>query len=767
MMKEQAPREALPFGKASKSLDLQGFLIRYGLFVIVIGSFLFTLSVPVVLLMSKPNYETAALMRIDPVIPSLITKSEDPSIINYYQDYANTQARRMKDHDILKKTFERLTPDQKSAILSASLPSEVAASILTGMIQVKPVYGTHLLEITASSPKKEGLAPLINNFMQVFLEKIRKSNESQDSERLSYLQQKKQALLTEIATIEEKLNLLTKDIGTADFAENFNLANMQAIELQKQYLHAYTTRLLAEHQKQEVENNGRELSKLSLDPMIEEMVMGDPSLDVTSSWTYQQQQQLRSTTDGLTPSNPDRIYVEERMKAMQEYEKKLLNDVRQTAKTILYGKRDYDLKKELIAATNRSEQTKNQETKIHTRLDSLKKESIRISLGLHIGESLKAELKHKRILREQIDTRIHELEVEGKAPLRLSIESRARQPESPKGSNTQKLLMMFFAASFGSVATLFLGLEFFDNRIRRPEEIRQALGYPPLPAIAKSAAGIQPLRMVTDAPDDPAAQTISNIAVHFIKEKNRNNTRVILFSGTEEGTGTTTIAYNCALALARITPKILFIDANIDNTALQALENMPAPNDGLAGFLNASQPLSNYLLSTGHHLPDILYAGSRQAEPVLQLRLGELIEQAKATYDIVCIDAPPVLESSLTAHITQHTDLCALVCLTNSTQYATLRKAAEKLVRLEMPAITILMNEGGRHKSMNIDRILETKPGMLKNIDIAQIESIMKKLPPPNQLFATLLNKSKPVIQAAKEKAAAIKDKKKKKKNPS
>ena len=84
--------------------------------------------------------------------------------------------------------------------------------------------------------------------------------------------------------------------------------------------------------------------------MVDEMVMKDASLNLTSSWTYQQQQQMRSSTDGLTKSNPDRIYIEERMKAMQQYEKKQKNELNKSAHKILYGKRDFDLNKELIIA---------------------------------------------------------------------------------------------------------------------------------------------------------------------------------------------------------------------------------------------------------------------------------------------------------------------------------------------------------------------------------------------------------------------------------
>ena len=122
MINENTIREPLPYGKNSKPIDFLGFSKRYGLFILVIGSFLFTLTVPIVLLISKPNYEVKAIMRVDPVMPSLITSSDDPQIINYYQDYARTQAQRLMSFDVLKKTVEKLTPDEKALLFPKGMP---------------------------------------------------------------------------------------------------------------------------------------------------------------------------------------------------------------------------------------------------------------------------------------------------------------------------------------------------------------------------------------------------------------------------------------------------------------------------------------------------------------------------------------------------------------------------------------------------------------------------------------------------------------------
>ncbi|HWR01745.1 MAG TPA: AAA family ATPase [Chlorobaculum sp.] len=762
MLKENAPREALPFGKPSKPLDVGGFLKRYGLIVLVLGSFLFTLTVPIVLLISKPNYEVHALMRIDPIIPSLITKSEDPSIINYYQDYANTQARRMMAFENLKKTVEKLTPRQKASVLPASLPADKSANLLSLIIKVNPVNGTHLLDVSASSPKKEGLAPLVNNFMKVFLEKVRTGNEMQDTERLSYLRNEKQSLGTEIALIEEKLTTLTKDISTADFAETYNSAYKKSEQLQQVYVNALYDRVSAENQYQEIEKTGKQLKSLTLSPMVEELVMHNQSLDFTSSWTYQQQQQLRSSTDGLTPNNPDRIYVEERMKAMQDYEKKLKNEVRSDAKTVVYGKRDYELRKDLIQAFAKSEKAKKSEKDILNELEESRKESVRISVGLHLGESLKSLLKHKRDLLDMVDTRIHELEVEGKAPLHIAIESAAREPEKPTGSNTQKLLMIFFGGAFGSVTAVFLALEFFDNRIRRPEDIRQALGYPPAKPIVKALGEVPFHELVGRTPRDPAAMAINSLAIGFSREKKSNNARVIMFTGVDKGVGTTTIAFNCAEALTRVAPKVLMIEADLPNPSLGKLNGRPPSQAGLADLLCSSAPLSDYIVVGSGYLPDTLYAGNTETHGIPKHRMGELLEQAKNEYDFICIDCPPVLESDLTEHLALYSDIAALISLGDSTMYRDLRASAEALVRLEIPAIAPILNWNGNARSISVDKLLEDRPEFLDKINTGKIEAFIRDLPHLDQMLDKIKKTLMALTGYAKDMGSAVSKKKQK-----
>ena len=749
MMQVDPPKEALPFGKPNKPLDIIGFFRRYGLFVLVIGAFLFTVTVPLVLLISKPNYEVHAVLRIDPIIPAVITQSEDLSIINYYSDYANTQAKQILNYDVLETTVKKLTPEQRASVFAPNLPPETCADIAANIIKVNPMSGTHLVDISVSGPKKKGLASLVNHLMQAYLDKMRAGNEMQDNARLVYLRNKRAALTHDIAAIEEKLNTLTQDISTADFAENNNMANRKLAELQQVEVNAFADRVSAENQFHEAERNNQQLKALSLDPMVEEIVMGDQSLDFTSSWTYQQQQQLRSTTDGLTTSNPDRIYVEERMKAMRDYEKKLQEEVRNSAKIIVYGKRDYEQKKELIQSRNKAEKAKKNDEELLAELDKTQKESVRISLGLHLGEALKSTLQHKRDLLNQVDTRIHELELEGKAPLHIAIESLAREPDVPAGSNTKKLMMVFAGLSFGGVMVLFFVFDFLDNRIRRKEDIKAALGYPPAKEILKSAEK-RFSHILEAAPDDEEARKIRSLAVKLVHENQINSSKVILFSGVERHSGATSLARNCAQALSSLAPKVLLIEAAGNTPPLSAIERLGREPEGFQELLSESGSFEQLVVKGADGSPDMLFHGKSASRIVSQLRLPELFSRLRETYDFICIDAPPVLESNLTENLALHAEIVTLIALGNSTMYRDLRAAAEVFVRLEVPAIMPILNWGGPAKSSRIDRMLEKPPEFLDRINAGKLEALLLKLPSGRRLFDLVNGALKAIKTAAR-----------------
>ncbi len=752
MLKENALREALPFGKPSKSFDVVGFIKRYGLYMLVFGLFFFTITTPFVFVVKKPFYEVHAFMKIDPVIATLITQKAETSIINYYDQFANTQAHSMKTFEILQKTVEKLTPREKGSILPLGLPSDKCADILEHVIIIKPLQGTHLIEIVASGSKKEGLAPLVNKLMRVYLDKVRSSSAESDQEQLNSLRIKKELVQNQMNAYEKSLDELTRDISTASYSESFNMASKNSEELQRQYDNAFTDHLKAMNNYWAVEQVNHELQSLSLDPLVDEIVMNDQSLHFTSSWTYQQLQEMRSTTDGLTEANPDRIYVEKRMNAMQQYEKKQRKELRNTANGITLGKRKLEMQKSLVQAKYDFEKSKKTAESLKTELEKNIKESQRISIGIHKGEYLSASWKHNQDLLDMLERRIAEIEIERKAPLRVSIESLAREPKFPVSSNTNKLLMMLFGAAFCIVCGPFIVYEFLDNTIRRPEDIKQALGYIPTQTIVKvqkKKGDSQELNLGTD---EFQVQAIGTLCTRFFREKDKNNSRIILFTGLEKGVGSSSIAFSCAKALAKVAPKVLWIDGDIDASEVESLDDFIPDLPGLRDFLNSSNPWKEYVISTPGDNIDILYAGNATKKLIPLQRVRELLFDAKKEYDFVCIDALPVLKSNLTEHFAISSDIIALICLGESSKFNNLKEAAERLIRLEVPAIAPVLNFGGNKQTLSLDELFDNPPAILHKIFPKKLKEFIKNSPSTLELID---NVSKPFRNFRKSKKSA------------
>jgi polysaccharide biosynthesis transport protein len=706
----------LPLGRAGKPLDIVGFATRFGLLVLALGAFVFCLLAPVVLLLSRPNYDVQASLKIDPVVPSLITKSEDPSIINYFHDYARTQAQRMKAFEVLAETIQRLSPQERAAVLPESLAVEETVAILKRIIRITPVHRTHLVSLSVSGPKPEGLAPLLNHHMAVFLEKTRREAELRNRERLTYLEKKRAALQGAIDGMEKQLQTLSESIHTASFSEDFNVLQQQSQQLQQLTVQAFGERVFAEKAYQQSRRKAEQLRALSLDPMVDEVVMKDQSIDFTSSWTYQQLQQLRSSIDGITTENPDRIRVEKRMQAMREYELQLRREVRDTAEKILHGKREYELERELTDAHKKLEAAREAEADIRDALATSQQQASRISKGLIEGEALGQQLNHSRDLLFRIDTRIHELMAESKAPLRISIESPARKPLAPTGSNTKKLLILCLVVAFGGVGGALLAYDVSDNRIRSPRNIQHALGHPPTWPLSRAGDGIPFSQLLAKAPHSQPAKAIRSLAIRLNRERERSGARVFLFTGVDTGTGCSGITLNCAQALTELAPKVLVVEGNREHPQLARTAGRPLPADGLTPLLAGLTPYAGGIVHDPERGVDLLPIHNDTFDKSSRHRLHAFIRQARDHYDAICIDAAPIRQCDLAEYLAVQADAVALISQGDSTMVRDLFQSAEILVRLEVPAIAPVLNWGGTKKNARVDQVLDNLPGIGKRL---------------------------------------------------
>ncbi len=146
------------------------------------------------------------------------------------------------------------------------------------------------------------------------------------------------------------------------------------------------------------------------------------------------------------------------------------------------------------------------------------------------------------------------------------------------------------------------------------------------------------------------------------------------------------LALGLAMSAARLHKKVLLIDANLREPSLHRQLNLPN-EQGLSTLLASDVSLPNHvsIQSSGSSYIDILTAGPQPADPANLLsspRMQQLISTFESNYDLVLIDAPPVLglvDAMLTGSYCRSVVLVASIGKVTRTQLAQTTTLLSKL----------------------------------------------------------------------------------------
>lgn len=228
------------------------------------------------------------------------------------------------------------------------------------------------------------------------------------------------------------------------------------------------------------------------------------------------------------------------------------------------------------------------------------------------------------------------------------------RPSSPKTSRNVALAIL--VGLFIGVGLAFV-LERLDRRIRGPEDLEELYGLPMLGAVPRSAAVSVSASRRGNRPALPSTETeaFNLICTHLRLFNAHRDLRTILIVSAAHGDGRTTVARHLAEAAARLGSRVLLVEADLRHPTLaQQLGKPPAMGlaDVLAGNTEMREATQSVDLggasgeqTAGSGL-DLLAAGTTTSRnPGAQLgshMMADVLRQAKAAYDLVIVDTPPM-----------------------------------------------------------------------------------------------------------------------------
>lgn len=166
--------------------------------------------------------------------------------------------------------------------------------------------------------------------------------------------------------------------------------------------------------------------------------------------------------------------------------------------------------------------------------------------------------------------------------------------------------------------------------------------------------------------------------------------KTILVTSAEAGAGKSTLMSNLAVVFAQQGRKILLIDADIRKPAVH-ITFRTSNSVGLTNVLSRQTLLSNALQKT--HLSDnlsVLTSGPIPPNPselLGSLAMEEMIENAKKHFDIVLVDAPPIIGLTDAQILSRWVDGVIIVARANQTKKEDLARAKKLLDQVQANVI--------------------------------------------------------------------------------
>lgn len=213
-------------------------------------------------------------------------------------------------------------------------------------------------------------------------------------------------------------------------------------------------------------------------------------------------------------------------------------------------------------------------------------------------------------------------------------------PLSPKPRET-----MLTGLALGLIAGLTaLALRgHFDERIARIEDAESLLGAPTLGVLPWLPSAVKARLVVATEPGSPAAEAYRTMRTR-LKFLLEGRPKVLAATSAGAGEGKSTTTANLALAFAQSGKRVLLIDADFRKPTLHQLFELPNAV-GLSSVLAGQRSFRSAVRRFGDQL-DVLTSGPLPPRPgdLLEAEaLDALLQGLRADYDLVLIDAPPVL----------------------------------------------------------------------------------------------------------------------------
>lgn len=276
----------------------------------------------------------------------------------------------------------------------------------------------------------------------------------------------------------------------------------------------------------------------------------------------------------------------------------------------------------------------------------------------------------------------------------LRIVAEAVVPAAPSSPNiVRNALLGVVLALLAGIATALVR-SLLNTRVRTIADLQGSTDRIVLGAIPASRGGEDASRVLVQNPYSVASEAYRELRTNLQFVKLVENRRSVLVTSSLPGEGKSTATVNLAHVLAMSGARVLLVDADLRSPSVHRILGLEG-DAGLTTVLIGQAELEEVTQYAGLDGLDVITAGAIPPNPSELLgspAMEEMLEEAARHYDVVLVDAPPLLAVTDAAALSQSVGGVLVVAQSERVRRAEFERALAKLETVDANVVGLVLN---------------------------------------------------------------------------
>jgi succinoglycan biosynthesis transport protein ExoP len=676
--------------------------------VVVVSLLVCVLSLPAIWLLVKPRYVVTGLVRVAPLLPSILTGEPDRGEISDYASYLNTQAASIFASDIQERVANDLKPQKLSffeedptdpfvrlkRVLGISSTGKDEREILKkaiskGTIVASPIRQTELFGVSVKSRNENEARLIINAFRTNFQNKYRNDSDLGTNATLLKLDAEEKTLAGEIKRQHDEISRSSQLHGTTD------LPSAQQMEMQRQAT-LWTEKVRLENRRIGLQASIAALEQAGdintppeqLVAARKEYINADSMVGELTRNIVQLKRDMLIAKQRLAPENPELVRQQQLLATFEENLKEKEKALTQEFDAQVAAQATFMTKQRLASLKAEHDQISQHEKSLGEALITQEETTKAVGTASVNLQDVQFSLDMNQQRHEQIQRRINNIEMEMQRSPRIQL---VGQPEvaSIEDKRAKYSAVVVFLA-LGCGLGLAMLRDRMDKTLQSPEDLIRQIDLPVIGTTTSSRTVKAALFAEHLASDYQTIRTnLSLLTAGGMPKK-----LAVSSAGMREGK--TTFAVNLATSLAKSGKKVLLIDGDLRKPDIGYMLGIVNGSAGLQDVLLGGNPKDaiHMVPASGLH---VLVANPRNPADAYELlsstAAAEQIDKLSRLYDHLIVDTPPALAFPDALVWAKLTDAVVLVSFAGQTTVPDLKEARERFGRIRAHVLgTVLSN---------------------------------------------------------------------------